>query len=56
MSQIQTTKLAAFVATGMQQGVTSPKVVAYVWAVPGDSGPDTSNKQGHVHTQIIRRG
>jgi hypothetical protein len=31
------------------------KVVAYLILVPGDSGPDTSNRQGHVHTQIIRR-
>lgn len=33
--------------------VTIPKLVAYAWIMPGDSGPDTSNRQGHVYVQIV---
>lgn len=56
MSQIQASKLVAYAATGSPSNSTSvSKLVAYMILVPGDSGPDTSNRQGHVAQQIIRR-
>jgi hypothetical protein len=54
--QAEVTKAVAHVATGqVSDSAAVSKVVAYLILVPGDSGPDTSNRQGHVHTQIIRR-
>lgn len=56
MSQIEVTKSVAYVATGSPaDSATVPKVVAYMVLVPGESGADDSNKQGHVHPQILRR-
>lgn len=48
------TKSVAYVMTGNADSVIATKVVAYIVLEPGDS-VDTSNKQGHVHTQILRR-
>lgn len=33
--------------------VTVSKLIAYAWIMPGDSGPDTSNRQGHCYVQIV---
>lgn len=55
-NQVEVTKSVAHVVTGSPaDNVAVSKVVMYLILVPGESGPDTSNKQGHVHTQIIRR-
>ena len=55
MSQIEVSKNVAFVALGnLAADISAPKVVAYVILIPGE-GEDDSNRQGHVHTQIIKR-
>lgn len=48
-------KSLAYVVTGQDEAVKVTKVVAYLLLVPG-AGEDTSNRQGHVHPQILRRG
>jgi hypothetical protein len=54
--QVQVPKLTSYVMTRVPaDNVSVTKLVMYAFAVPGDSGPDTTNRQGHVHTQIIRR-
>ena len=53
--QIEVPKLVEYIAIGPRDNeMPVTKLVMYVWAVPGD-GVDTSNRQGHVHTQIVRR-
>lgn len=53
--QAETTKLVPYVMVGVPaDNVGVSKLVMYVWASPSDAA-DTSNKQGHVHTQIIVR-
>ena len=53
--QVEVAKLVSYVTTGAPvDNVSVSKLVMYVLAVPGD-GDDTSNRQGHVHTRIIRR-
>jgi hypothetical protein len=57
-AQIEVPKVVQYVATGSDSNEASAsKVVAYLILVPGEieAGEDTSNRQGHVHTQIIRR-
>ena len=54
-NQVELTKLNMFGLTGKADVAEASKLVMYVLLEPGASGPDTSNKQGHVHTQIIRR-
>lgn len=55
-NQIEVPKLLQTVLTGPDSDESSvPKLVMFVLAEPGDSGPDTSNKQGHVYSRIIRR-
>lgn len=55
MSQVEVTKLNQHVAIGPPADtIAVPKLVMYVLMIPGDS-EDTSNRQGHVHTQIFRR-
>jgi hypothetical protein len=57
MSQIEVPKLVMYPLLGAQpdEAVVS-KLLMYVLLRPGsDAGEDLSNKQGHVHTQIIKR-
>lgn len=56
MSQIETSKLTgwAYLASPVDR-LTASKVVGYAWVLPGNSGPDTSNRQGHCFVQIVRR-
>ena len=54
--QIEVAKLNQLVAIGPPADeIAVAKLVMHVLLVPGDSGPDTSNRHGHVHAQIIRR-
>lgn len=54
-AQAEVPKLVEYVLIGPRDDeIAVPKLVMYVWAVPGE-GEDTSNRQGHVHAQIIRR-
>lgn len=55
-NQVEVTKAVANVVYGpVADSAASAKVVMYLILVPGESGPDTSNRQGHVQSQIIRR-
>ena len=55
MSQIEVPKAIAYAVLGNpSDNISVTKVVAYVILVPGE-GEDDSNRQGHVHTQIIKR-
>lgn len=55
-NQIEAPKVVQYVATGSDSDeAAASKVVAYFILVPGDSGPDLSNRQGHVRSQIVRR-
>jgi hypothetical protein len=55
MSQAEVPKLVEYVLVGSESDeIAVPKLVMYVLAVPSDAGDD-SNRQGHVHTQIVRR-
>lgn len=47
-------KSVAYAVTGNADSAIATKVVAYIVLEPGESA-DTSNRQGHVHTQILRR-
>lgn len=53
MSQIEVGKLTGWAAIGPSGEVSVGKLVMYALLVPGESGPDTSNKQGHVYVQIV---
>lgn len=53
-NQVETTKLVEYAALGAPVGAVSAKLVMYVIGSPSDA-VDTSNRQGHVHTQIIVR-
>lgn len=58
MSQVQVPKVVPYVAIGPNSDeVSASKVLAYFLVVPGESegGEDTSGRQGHIHTQILRR-
>jgi hypothetical protein len=48
-------KAVAYVMIGQPNALKLTKCVAYFVLEPGEDGPDTSNRQGHVHTQIMRR-
>lgn len=53
--QVQITKLNQFVGLGPpEDNVSIPKLVVYLSVEPSDS-EDTSNRQGHVYSRIIRR-
>lgn len=52
--RVEVSKSVAYVATGQPNTAQVSKCVAYVVLIPSDEG-DTSNRQGHVHTQILRR-
>lgn len=55
-NQIELSKLVPYAYVGPPADNASvSKLVMYVWAMPDSDAVDTSNKQGHVHTQIIRR-
>jgi hypothetical protein len=54
VSQIEVSKLPAYVVLGTSDELNVSKLVVYVLLEPSDA-PDGSNRQGHVHTQIIRR-
>lgn len=54
-NQAEVTKLNMPVLTGQANVAEVSKLVMYVLLEPGESGPDTSNKQGHVHTHFIVR-
>jgi hypothetical protein len=55
-AQIETTKLNLYGLVGTASSeVSVPKLNMYALLEPGESGPDTSGRQGHVHTQILRR-
>lgn len=53
--QAEVTKLPSYVVIGTEDEINVSKMVMYVILEPGESGPDTSNKQGHVHPQIFQR-
>lgn len=54
-NQIEATKLNQLVVIGPDENQSSvTKLVMHVLLIPGE-GVDTSNKQGHVYSQIIRR-
>lgn len=56
MSQAEVTKLTQEVAIGSDPGsISVAKLTMYVILQPGDGADDTSNKQGHVQAQILRR-
>ena len=53
--QVEVTKLNQSAVIGpTADSISVPKLMMYVLLVPGE-GDDTSNRQGHVHTQIITR-
>ena len=55
MSQIEVPKLVQHAVIGPDADeIAVTKLVMFVILQPGDS-EDTSNRQGHVHTQILRR-
>ena len=55
MSQAEASKVVKYVVTGSDgDECSAAKVVAYLILVPGE-GSDDSNRQGHVHSQIVRR-
>ncbi len=54
--QVEVPKLNQFAAIGVPvDNLAVSKLVVFVLLTPGSGEGDTSNKQGHVHTQIIRR-
>lgn len=54
--RVSVPKVVAYSLLGApEDSAVVTKLVAYVVLEPGDEGPDTSNRQGHVHTQILRR-
>lgn len=54
MSQIEVSKLVGYGYLAAPVGtVTVSKLVGYAWIMPGESGGDTSNRQGHVYVQIV---
>lgn len=54
--QAEVPKLVEYVVIAPPaDSATVSKLVMYVWATPSDAA-DTSNRQGHVHTQIIVKG
>jgi hypothetical protein len=56
MSQIEVPKLTQHAVIGPSSNeIAVSKLAMFVILQPGDS-EDTSNRQGHVHTQIMRRG
>lgn len=52
----QASKVVGYVMTGIDDVAKASKVVAYMWLEPGTTGDDATNRQGHVYTQILRRG
>lgn len=55
-NQVEIPKLTMEAAIGPTDAeIVIPKLVMFVLLQPGSDAGDTSNKQGHVHTQIIRR-
>jgi hypothetical protein len=55
-NQIEVPKLTQEIALGAPAGnISVTKLVMYVLLEPGDSGTDSSNRQGHTHAQLIRR-
>jgi hypothetical protein len=56
VSRVEVTKLNQIVGISSAAAeLNVAKLNMIVVLEPGDSGPDTSNKQGHVHAQIVRR-
>lgn len=56
MSRIEVSKVHPSIALGpASDGISVPKIVAYVLLTPGDGGEAASNRQGHVSTQIVRK-
>lgn len=54
--QIEVSKLNELVYTAPPvDNIAVSKLIMYVWAVPGDSEGDTSNRQGHVYGRETRR-
>lgn len=53
--RIETSKLTAFVLTGLPDVAQCTKIVAYALLVPGSEEPGDTTRQGHVHAQVIRR-
>jgi hypothetical protein len=57
MSQIEVTKLVEYVAIGPNDDdVAVSKLVMYIWATPDESAVDTTNRQGHVYSRLVRNG
>jgi hypothetical protein len=55
--QVEVLKLTQEAAIGPgADKVAVSKLVMFAILVPGDSGPDTTNRQGHVYSRQIRRG
>jgi hypothetical protein len=55
LSQIEVTKLNMLGLIGTSGHVNVSKLTMHVLLIPGESGPDDSGRQGHVHAQILRR-
>lgn len=54
MSQIEGYKLTQYAAIAPDSDeIAVHKLAMFVLLIPGDSGPDTSNRQGHVYVQIV---
>jgi hypothetical protein len=55
-NQVEATKLNQLVGIGPTAGaVAVPKLAMFVLLEPGSDAGDTSNKQGHVYSRIVRR-
>lgn len=55
MSQIEAPKVTAHVALGpASDEIAVSKLTVHVILVPSEAGEDTTGRQGHVHTRIVR--
>jgi hypothetical protein len=55
-NQVEATKLNQLVGIGPSaNAVAVPKLAMFVLLEPGSDAGDTSNKQGHVYSRIVRR-
>jgi hypothetical protein len=55
MSRIEVSKINSNIATGHTGSIQVAKLNVFLVLSPGEAGEDTSGRQGHVHTQIVRR-
>lgn len=52
----QASKVVGYVATGIDDVAKVSKAVAYLILEPGTSSPGSTTAQGHVFSQVLRRG